>query len=235
MNYFAHGIRFCDRPYFLAGTACPDWLSVADRRVRLRARRVEPFADGSPTPAAELAAGVMQHLADDQLFHQSRAFVETSGELTRLIRAVLGPEDGFRPGFLGHITTELILDGVLIEQNPEQLDAYYDAIDQLDGVQVQHAVNQMARGETLRLADLIPRFHTEQFLRDYLDSDRLLYRLNQVMRRIKLRQLPDELSAAFDTGREIVRRRMKELLPFPLTETSLSESRPASTNPNPTC
>lgn len=235
MNYFAHGMRFCDRPYFLAGTACPDWLSVADRRVRLRARRVEPFADGSPTPTAELAAGVLQHLADDQLFHQSRAFVETSGELTRLIRAVLGPEDGFRPGFLGHIATELILDGVLIERDPRQLQAYYDAIDQLDGEVVQQAVNQMARGETLRLAHLIPRFHAEQFLRDYLDSDRLLYRLNQVMRRIKLRQLPDELAAAFDTGRDIVRRRMNELLPFALPDISRPASRTETTNHNQTC
>ena len=116
MNYFAHGMRFTDRPYFLAGTACPDWLSVADRRVRLRARRVQPFADDSGSIEAEVAAGVLQHLADDNWFHQTRAFVETSAILTRMIRGVLGPEDGFRPGFLGHIVTELILDGVLIQQ-----------------------------------------------------------------------------------------------------------------------
>ena len=28
MNYFAHAIRFLDDPYFLSGTALPDWLSV---------------------------------------------------------------------------------------------------------------------------------------------------------------------------------------------------------------
>ena len=33
MNYFAHGVRFLEDPYFLAGTAVPDWLSVVDRRV----------------------------------------------------------------------------------------------------------------------------------------------------------------------------------------------------------
>jgi hypothetical protein len=214
MNYFAHGMRFCDRPYFLAGTACPDWLSAADRRVRLRSRRVEPFADGSGSPEAEVAAGVLQHFEDDQQFHQTRTFVETSAELTRLIRGVLGPEDGFRPGFLGHIATELILDGVLIERNPECLDNYYRAIDGLDGELVQRTVNKMARGETDRLAGLIPRFHAEQFLRDYLDSVRLLYRLNQVMRRIKLRQLPDELADVFDTGREFIRERAGDLLSF---------------------
>jgi hypothetical protein len=220
MNYFAHGMRFCDRPYFLAGTACPDWLSVADRRVRLRSRRVEPFADGFGSPEAEVAAGVLQHLEDDRQFHQTRAFVETSAELTRLIRAVLGPEDGFRPGVLGHIATELILDGVLIERNPECLDDYYRAIDGLDGELVQRTVNKMARGETDRLAGLIPRFHAEQFLRDYLDSTRLLYRLNQVMRRIKLKQLPDGLADVFDTGRDFIRERARELLPFLLIDVS---------------
>ena len=36
MNYLAHGFRFTDEPYFLAGTAAPDWLSVIDRKMRLR-------------------------------------------------------------------------------------------------------------------------------------------------------------------------------------------------------
>ena len=105
-------------------------------------------------------------------------------------------------------------DLVLIERNPECLDNYYRAIDGLDGELVQRTVNKMARGETDRLAGLIPRFHAEQFLRDYLDSVRLLYRLNQVMRRIKLRQLPDELADVFDTGREFIRERAGDLLSF---------------------
>ena len=45
MNYFAHGHRFVDDPYFLAGTAVPDWLSVVDRKVRVRAAQ----RDASPT------------------------------------------------------------------------------------------------------------------------------------------------------------------------------------------
>ena len=38
MNYFAHGYAFLDDPYFLAGTAVPDWLSVIDRRMRARSK-----------------------------------------------------------------------------------------------------------------------------------------------------------------------------------------------------
>jgi len=213
MNYFAHGMRFVDRPYYLAGTAVPDWLSVADRNVRMRSNRVEPFADGSRTIQAELAAGVLQHLADDRWFHQTPAFYETSGELTVMFRNAVGSDDGFRPGFLGHIALELLLDSVLIEEQPGALDAYYDALASVNPADIEAGVNRMARDQTTRLSMMIPLFHREQFLRDYVDSKRLLYRLNQVMRRIKLNQLPDEVAGVLDDAREIVRHRTAQLLP----------------------
>src|SRR5215471_18395046 len=140
MNYFAHGMRFVDRPYFLAGTALPDWLSVADRKVRLRARNVEPFADGSGTPAAELAAGVLQHLEDDGWFHKTAAFAIASAELTVAFRDALPADDGHRPAFLGHILTEMLLDAVLIDRGPALLQEYYAALEQIDGRLVEESV-----------------------------------------------------------------------------------------------
>lgn len=213
MNYFAHGMRFIDRPYFLAGTACPDWLSVADRRVRLRDKNVRPFAEGNGTVQAEIAAGILQHLDDDRWFHQTRAFFEITAEMSRLIRDVLGPEDGFRPGLLGHISTELILDGVLIERDPQALDDYYEALGKLDAEKVERTVNLMVRHTTSKLAGLIPRFHRERFLHDYLDPEQLLFRLNQVMFRIKLKQLPEDLAEVMAAGRTIIGRRTHDLLP----------------------
>lgn len=214
MNYFAHGRLYLDRPYFLAGTAVPDWLSVVDRKVRMRSKRVEPFADGSSTIEAELAAGVLQHLQDDQWFHDSRAFIETSSELTRLFRELLGPEDGFRPGFLGHIVTELLLDAVLIQQNPRLLDDYYAVLHELDYGRIESAVNGMSKFSTDRLAEFIPLFIESRFLFDYLEPANLLFRLNQVMRRIKLKQLPDRTCTVLEAGRKIVEKRAGELLPY---------------------
>jgi hypothetical protein len=53
MNYLAHALPFLDDPYFVAGTAVPDWLMVADRRVRMRPRYVEPWTrDADPLVAA---------------------------------------------------------------------------------------------------------------------------------------------------------------------------------------
>src|SRR5579872_3611873 len=154
MNYFAHGLRFLDRPYFLAGTALPDWLSIVDRRMRLRERSVRPFADGTSSPAAELAAGVLQHLADDAWFHRTAAFAIASAELTVLFREALGPDDRHRPAFLGHILTEMLLDAVLIDRHPELLADYYRAAGQVDPRVVEDCANRMSRHATDRLAIL---------------------------------------------------------------------------------
>jgi len=203
---------FIDQSYVLAGTAVPDWLSVADRKVRLRPRLVQPFLDDADAVQAAVARGVDRHLMDDGWFHRTAAFFEVTGDLTRSIRRVLGTDDGFRCSFLGHITTELLLDAVLIEREPEQLDGYYNALRSVDSGRVQQAVNRMARRPTERLATFIELFVQEEFLWDYLEDERLLYRLNQVMRRIRLKPLPEEFRTVLQSGREIVQTRCRELL-----------------------
>ncbi len=213
MNYFAHGCRFTDRPFFLVGTALPDLLSVVDRQVRLRERRVSPCATGSGEPHAEIAAGVLQHFADDAWFHRAPAFFEVSGELTRLFRAALAGDDGHRPALLGHIVTEMLLDGILIAREPARLEAYYAAFDQIDPQIVEHAVNGMARHATDRLAAFIPLFCRERFLGDYLDAESLLWRLNQVLRRVKLHPLPAATRTVLDAGWTIVEQNLSALLP----------------------
>jgi hypothetical protein len=133
MNYFAHGRRFIDDPYFLAGTALPDWLNVVDRRLRVRSKQAALFVEDADETVARLAAGVMQHHSDDAWFHVTPAFAELSLDFARRVREALPADDGFRPHFLGHILVELLLDAELIEQDPGGLEAYYEAMDSLDG------------------------------------------------------------------------------------------------------
>jgi hypothetical protein len=213
MNYFAHGFRFIDRPYFLAGTAVPDWLAVADRAARVRSPRVAPFADGTESPQAEVAAGILQHLSDDSWFHSTRAFFEVTSELTRRFRTLLTGNADHHPSFLGHIVTELILDGVLVRRDESLLERYYLALRQISPQIVQEIVNQMVRQPTSRLAAFIPMFNHERFLWDYLQPSQLLFRLNQVLRRVKLRPLPQEAERVLATAWTLVESRAGELLP----------------------
>ena len=213
MNYFAHSLRFLDRPYFVAGTNVPDWMSVADRQVRVRAKLIEPHLLNDGSPLSEVAAGTMQHLRDDDWFHGTRAFVEISADLAIKFRAVLGPDDSHRTTFLGHIVTELLIDAELITRHPGRIERYYEVLRLVEPLLVQSAVNSMAKLATERLAPLIPRFIEERFLPDYLDDTRLLRRLNQVMSRVKLPPLPADVESVFKNERRIVRDRLSELLP----------------------
>ncbi|QDT37922.1 hypothetical protein [Stratiformator vulcanicus] len=213
MNYFAHGCRYVDRPYFLAGTACPDWLSAVDRKVRLRARNVGPFIEGPDELRSEIAAGVSRHLEDDDWFHGSRAFAETTGHIAVLFRKHLGPDDGFRPGFLGHIAMELLLDAVLISRNPGLLDRYYEAVSSVEPDIVESAVNAMCPRSTENLSKLIPKFVEVRFLADYVHPERLMYRVNQVLKRVGLPVLDQGATAVFEAALPIVESQSALLLP----------------------
>ena len=214
MNYFAHGIRFLDRPYFMAGTAVPDWLSVADRRVRMRTKRIEPLLPQWPagSPEADVASGILQHLSDDDWFHTTLGFHAVTGQMADLFRQTL-PTDKFLNGFLGHIVTELLIDAELSQRHPGHLDQYYAAMQQVDPHVVQQVVNACGRDATERLAPFIPLFIAERFLHDYHDSTKLLRRLNQVMQRVKLEPLPLSVIEVLDAGRTLVAQNLPRLLP----------------------
>lgn len=215
MNYFAHAVRFLDSdPHFLAGTAVPDWMAVADRPVRVRARLALPLAQQPPDERTrQVALGALQHWHDDGWFHATRGFAEVTGTLARRFREHLGPDDALRCGFLGHIVTELLLDAALIERQPALLDRYYQRLTEVDPEGVQTAVNRMARGQTWRLSLFIPLFLRERFLFDYLEDRSLLARLNRVLQRVKLTPLPETVKDLLPDARRLVRARIGDLLP----------------------
>ena len=212
LNYLAHGYRFVHEPYVLAGTAAPDWLSVIDRKMRLRSKTAAEFVEADDPALAAIACGIVQHHHDDQWFHQTAAFSELSLAFAMLVRDSLPGDEGFRPSFLGHILVELLLDATLAAEQPALLDQYYAALGRLDAVRVQQSINHLATRTSDQLAILVDRFRNERFLYDYLDDERLLVRLNHVMRRVGLPQLPPELAFIFPGLREQVRQRRSDLL-----------------------
>jgi hypothetical protein len=212
MNYLAHGWRFTDEPYVLAGTAAPDWLSVIDRKIRVRSRTAAEFVDDADDALSAVARGVVQHHADDAWFHATPAFNELSLRFAVEIRAALPGDEGFRPSFLGHILVELLLDAALAEEYPRRLDDYYKALAALEPTSVERAVSRLATRPVERIQALIRRFLEERFLYDYLDDGKLLTRLNHVMRRVGLPQLPPNFIELIPSIRQRVRERSTELL-----------------------
>lgn len=215
MNYFAHGLAVIDDPYRLAGTTIPDCIRVSEGRLRIRRRHAAPWvADADPRLAA-LARGIVDHHDDDEWFHRTAAFAAASWELTRQIRDLLVGDEGFRPSFLGHILVEILLDDLLIADHPPRLEAYYQALASLDPHDLQATLNRLAPRPAERLAQLWPAFCRERFLSDYADDEKLLRRLNQIMRRVKLPELPAEFVQLLPGARRLVAEHRAGLLARP--------------------
>jgi hypothetical protein len=212
MNYFSHALPFLHDPYFIAGTAVPDWLGVVDRGARVRAKSVEPLIGDLDPIADAVARGLRQHFRDDAVFHRTRAFAESTLELSAGLRRLLTADSTFRPSFLAHVLLEVLLDWTLSEDHPGTLDGYYRALDGVDAEAVQAAVNRMAIRPTDRLAPMIFLFRRERILWDYAQDDKLLVRMNQVMRRVSFAPLPAEVQGLFPAARRLVRRRRHELM-----------------------
>jgi hypothetical protein len=203
MNYYAHALPFLDNPYFVAGVATPDWLSVVNRKCRARAKLAAPFTTHEDPRRAALAKGIVQHHEDDAWFHQSDAFGKLQFDFTRRFREALPGDSSMRPGFLGHIVVELLLDAILIERDIGGLDNYYHALDSLDTELVGEWVSEMATVPAIGLPYLIDRFREVRFLYDYLDD--------AVLRRVKLDELPEEIEPLFAAARLQVREMTQDL------------------------
>lgn len=233
MNYLAHGRLVVGRPYVLAGTAIPDWLNVVDRRVRVRQRAAQPFADDPDTKISELAQGILLHHQDDQWFHRSETFVQACAEMTLVVRASLSRDESMRVGFLGHILVEMLLDAVIAEQQAGLLDDYYNALRQVDADFVRQIVERVSGKSVPQMPKLVRRFCEVQFLKDYAYDTRLLHRLNQVMQRVRLNPLPAKFARIFPAARELVADQYERLLTSPAARFSNSadnkESLPCNT------
>jgi hypothetical protein len=215
VNYLSHAYKYLHDPYFVAGTALPDWMSVIDRRNRARSQAAERVLDDEDPRVVSLARGVMQHHCDDRWFHQTAQFVGLSTGFAVELRALLIDESGHQAGFVGHIVVELLLDSVLSDDNPDYLMGYYAAIGSLDVGLVQAVANRVCSKPFEALGVLIPRFLQERFLADYTADDRLWMRLNHVMRRVGLPALPASVVAWLANARVRVREVATELLTEP--------------------
>jgi hypothetical protein len=124
---------------------------------------------------------------------------------------MLPGDDGFRPSFLGHILVEILLDASLIADDPPRLDAYYQALAQVDPQFVSAAVARMAGRGSALLTGFFGVFCAERFLYDYGEDGKLLTRLNHIMRRVRLPPLPDGIAAVLPAARRQVHARRAEL------------------------
>jgi hypothetical protein len=196
LNYLAHGFRYVADPWFVAGTALPDWLRVLDRRARVREDGLRLRTSEADPRVASLVAGAIRHHEDDRRFHGSAAFDETRREVAAILRAALPADAGHRPWFLAHVLVEMQLDAALVAEEPARLVQYYAALGSLDAGEVESAAREVVPDCPPGLGRLVDRFVRERFVADYAEPAALVTRLDRAVRRARQPGLPASIVAA---------------------------------------
>jgi hypothetical protein len=217
MNFFAHALPWLEDPWFVAGTCLPDWLSVINRRVRLRKKKIELRIDDDDPVIARVAQGIVQHHADDDWFHETAEFTQLNLEFSVQLREQVQLSDSLRTRFVGHILIEMLLDDWLRDAYPGRLESYYRLLEELPPAELERIVvdlagDLVARQAALPVQHFLSRFRQERFLFDYENDERLLFRLNQVMRRVKLPELPNAMLSWLPQARRDVGSKVPKLL-----------------------
>jgi hypothetical protein len=227
MNFLSHALPYLDRPLLAVSTGVPDWLSVVDRKIRARGRTAQTFLESEDHELSLVAHGIVRHIEDDRWFHSTEAFVDTNMRLAIELRELLPGDAGFRPTFVAHILIEMYLDAFWIRDDGGNAERYYEAIEAVGFETIERCVNTITGKPTDRLSVVIKRFVDARFLYDYLDHDKLLVRLNQVMNRVGLTPLPAEVRDWLPEAKKMVESRRRRLLhapddrnPFPLFPSS---------------
>lgn len=219
MNYLAHAWPLLQapnvEPYELAGVATPDWLSVAARKTKCRSKHAEPYINSSDPETAALARGIVKHHHDDAWFHESPAFNRLSLSFAKQLRERLSEQSSMRPWFLGHILVELLLDDQLTRREPLQLQRYYELVARADARKVAASVSWFCGKSVGRLSEFIDKFVELRFLEDYADDQRLTMRVNQVLSRVRLPELPNSFLELLPGFRDDVAASVDELMTPP--------------------
>lgn len=215
MNFLCHALPYLDDPLLAVSTGIPDWLSVVDRKIRARRKLAQRFTDSDDRDLQTVAVGVIRHIEDDRWFHSTQAFVDTNLRLAVGLRDQLPGDNGFRPMFVGHILIEMLLDSYWIRDDRSIAERYFNSLRAVDAGLIERCVNSITQRPTDKLAPLIRQFTEMQFLYDYLDHGKLLFRINQVMRRVGLTQLPETLLDWLADADKLVESRRQRLLTPP--------------------
>lgn len=190
MNFLSHAVVLGRGTPSLTyvGAALPDlWPHMSARPLpklvldRLRA--------GDDPDGHSLAHGIAHHMQADAAFHRHPSFLERVNVTADRIEPYLAqPKWG---ALVAHVLVEMLLDRWLIEGDGALVDRYYGRFEA--GTRARAA--ELASAEDAmrnELATMLERFVELRFLADYLDFERLVWRLSRALRRADHAIVADE-------------------------------------------
>lgn len=131
-------------------------------------------------PLEWLRKGANQHFARDKRFHASAYFEETGKRMTSLIKPVFVDAGIPRYYFAAHVLTEMLIDRVLLKEEPTLGPDFYHDMELADtGITTQFLQKQGVIGVDAFHERFI-RFKQAKYLLQYVNDDAMVYSLNRI-------------------------------------------------------
>ncbi|MCI4669928.1 MAG: hypothetical protein MRZ79_17460 [Bacteroidia bacterium] len=190
MNFVAHYYidSHLDNGLFVVGVSTPDLVPVFHPKYRLRSRLVK---NALTSPHSEkfsfFAKGVLRHFEADEIFHSAPFFHFENKQLIELIGEYYPDGEVKRAFFVAHILFELVLDRVLVLNDPLVLDAYYKHWENEDLEEVTQMTARLF-GESANgfegYQGYLNRFASRKYLYGFREWDELIYVFRRIMERV---------------------------------------------------
>lgn len=185
MNFLSHykvGKGY-DSPDRTLGKILPDLIRSVDKRLRITHKSVEDL----PQQLQELSAGIELHLQTDVYFHNSAWFQEKERYIKKSLAAMPLPKRFKYRYFFAHVLVEMLLDRVVMKQEPQLLDGFYHSLSGVEKATLTHYFQYKGWDAHLdKCWQVLQRFLASQYLYQYTDNAQLLYALGRVAQRVDL-------------------------------------------------
>lgn len=183
MNFLSHFFidwQEDDPPYSL-GKVLPDLLRNFDGLVRVKPYNEMPATNDQKS----LHKGVEMHYAVDKYFHQSAFFLQNAQKVKNLMLAS-GFSDAHRYLFLhAHILLELMLDKLIIINNDQVAQKFYEQLGKIDVVTIQPIFRyNNIENHLAAFMHFYSRFLQVRYLYSYTNNESMAYALGRIISRV---------------------------------------------------
>lgn len=184
MNFLSHYYldQHITNDYFVVGVCTPDLLSIFDREVRIKSKKIHHHFGTSEFDFFQ--TGVERHFEADKIFHSSPFFQEECKHISTVLHELYGSNEIKRSFFVSHILLELMLDKVLIKGDSGLVDGFYYHFQQVGFQRIIEMTATLAEREIAAYTSFLQRFMQHQYLYHYSEYEYIIFVLRRLLRRV---------------------------------------------------
>jgi len=179
LNYFAHYYfdHKQDSEIHNFGLALPDFV-----RNFIKGSRLKPVldADFDDDNLQQLHNGTLKHIQRDAHFHGSQFFKKASSRIGGMVGAAFNEAGIPRVWWGAHLLTEMMLDRVLIKENPELIGRFYEDLENSSEQIVGEYMTKNGIVNTSEFFKRLNRFRELRYLLRYTEDDAMVFSLSRV-------------------------------------------------------